>query len=244
MGRVQARVEGLDRSTFHGVPIAGFEDAGRSQLILLLMAGLEPGSKVVDIGCGMLRAGYWLIHFLDPGCYHGIEPHTGRLDLGRGSILEQDTLAQKRPRFDANADFDTSVFGTRFDVFLAYSIWTHAAKRHIEIMLDRFITDSTPQAFFLTSVLPSGWRGADHAGDAWVGTSHESATPGCIRHSLRWIEAACRRRDLHMRRLGRERDGQTWLLISRDPDRQLLFSSVWLDGPWARLERRVKRLNR
>src|SRR5689334_15973601 len=79
---VQGRAEALDPETFFGVPIRGFDRGGRAQLILLLMAGLEPRSKVVDLGCGVLRAGYWLVHFLDPGCYHGIEPHEGRLRTG------------------------------------------------------------------------------------------------------------------------------------------------------------------
>jgi len=92
------------------VPIDGFENAGRQQFILLLMSGLMPASKVVDIGCGVLRAGYWLIHFLDPHCYYGIEPSKERIDAGL-TILEPATQEIKQPRFDLNADFDTGVFG-------------------------------------------------------------------------------------------------------------------------------------
>src|SRR5690348_5820489 len=110
MTTVQQRAQGLDASIFFGVPIAGFENSGRQQLILLLMNGLEPGSKVVDLGCGVLRAGYWLIHFLDPGCYYGIEPHGERLETGTNRILEPATLNEKRPQFDTNPDFDTGVF--------------------------------------------------------------------------------------------------------------------------------------
>ena len=226
---VQQRAEHLDASTFFGVPIAGFENAGRQQLILLLMFGLEPSSKVVDLGCGVLRGGYWLIHFLDPDCYHGVEPHVGRLETGKNVILEPETLQAKRPRFDTNANFDTSVFGTQFDFFLAYSIWTHASKRQIEAMLDNFVRDSTPRATFLTSILPAGWGTPDYRGDKWSGTSHESDVPGCIHHSLKWITGECQRRNLHMSVLGREKDGQTWLSISRDGGNQLLFRTIWSD---------------
>jgi hypothetical protein len=37
------------------VPVKGFKNAGRQQFILLLMSGLTPSSKVVDIGCGVLE---------------------------------------------------------------------------------------------------------------------------------------------------------------------------------------------
>jgi hypothetical protein len=242
MSTVQQRAEQLDRTRFFGVPISGFENAGRQQLILSLMCGLEPGFKVVDLGCGVLRAGYWLIHFLDPGCYHGIEPHQGRLKTGMTVILEPETLEAKRPRFDTNGDFDTSVFGTRFDCFLAYSIWTHASKQQIAMMLDNFLRDSTPGAMFLTSVSPAGWRRPDYAGSKWFGTSHESDVAGCISHSLKWIRIECRRRGLRLTVLGRERDGQTWLSIARDPSRNaLLFKTIWVDSIWRRALRRLRR---
>jgi len=236
---IQRRAEALDPQTFFGVPIAGFDGLGRQQLILLLMAGMEPASKVVDLGCGVLRAGYWLIHFLDTGGYHGIEPHAGRLQTGIDSILEPATIAAKQPRFATNATFDTSVFGQKFEYFLAYSIWTHASKRQIETMLESFLRDSTEDGVFLTSILPATWRRRDYRADVWFGTSHESDVPGCIFHSLSWIRRACRQRKLSVRSLGRERNGQTWLLISRDSPRTLLFRSVWWRPRWLRLLERV-----
>jgi hypothetical protein len=238
-GNVQQRAEQLDRSKFFGVPISGFENAGRQQFILLLMSGLTPASKVVDIGCGVLRAGYWLIHFLDPHCYYGLEPSEERIKAGLTTILEPGIEQMKQPRFAMNADFDTGVFGVPFDFFLAYSIWTHASKGQIGRMLDGFLRDSTPQAVFLASVIPAGLRWRDYPGEAWVGTSHESVTPGCIGHDLKWIRAECRRRSLSLRILGRELDGQTWLQISRDRKRNLLFRSIWLEG---RVMRAVRRL--
>jgi len=236
---VQRRAEALAGGTFWGVPLTGFDRAGRHQLILLIMAGLEPASKVVDVGCGLLRGGYWLIHFLDPGGYHGIEPHAGRLKAAVDRILEPETLAAKRPRFDTNADFDTSVFGEKFDVFVAYSIWTHASKAQIETMLDGFLRDSTPDGVFLASFLPAGWRRRDYRGDRWFGTSHESSVPGCIHHSLAWVRRACGARDLFVRLLGREFDGQSWLLISRDPRRDLLFRDIWRPPLWRHAMRKV-----
>jgi hypothetical protein len=214
--KLQRKAEILSEKFFLGFPSTDFEKAGREQLIYLLTAGLNTDSKVIDIGCGVLRAGYWLIHFLDPGCYLGIEPHTGRLEAGVNTILEPEVLEAKRPRFDTNPHFDTSVFGEKFDFFLAYSVWTHASKRQIRVMLDSFLRDSTEEGTFLTSYLPSGWKKPDYQDDRWHGTSHDSDVRGCIHHSLRWLKIECDRRGLVMLGLGRDQTyGQSWLEIKR-----------------------------
>ncbi len=86
--KIQERAEIQGKKKFLGVPIQDFEKAGREQLIYLLKAGLSPDSTVIDLGCGVLRAGYWLIHFLNPGKYCGIEPSKERLEIGSQYILE------------------------------------------------------------------------------------------------------------------------------------------------------------
>jgi hypothetical protein len=213
---LQQTAERLGADRFLGVPVRDFERGGRLQFAFLVAAGMNPDTRLVDIGSGVLRLGYWLIHFLNPGCYCGIEPHAERLQLGMHAVLESETLHAKRPRFDTNDRFDTSVFGEKFDIFLAFSIWTHAAKPQIELMLDSFVRDASEGAVFLTSYSPAGWTAHDYNGDRWFGTSHESDVAGCIAHSTRWIETVCRARDLSVRR--RHLDPvyrQRWLEIRR-----------------------------
>jgi hypothetical protein len=214
--RLQEQAARLSAQQFLGVPVKDFERGGQEQLSYLLAAGLNPASRVLDLGCGVLRAGYWLIHFLDAGGYHGIEPHAGRLEIGMHTMLEPEVLQSKRPRFDTNPRFDTGVFGEQFDYFLAYSIWTHASKRQISVMLDGFLRDARGDAVFLTTYYPAGWRHRDYRGDTWYGTSHESDVPGCIYHSFRWVRAECDARNLVVRKIGRDRThGQFWLEITR-----------------------------
>jgi hypothetical protein len=213
---LQQKAEMLGEKTFLGVPVKDFEKGGRELFRYLLSAGLNPDSKVVEIGCGVLRGGYWLIHFLDPGCYCGIEPHVGRLEMGTSTVLEPEVLKAKRPRFDTNPHFDTSVFGEKFDFFLAYSIWTHASKPQLQTMLDSFLRDAKEGGVFLTSYLPAGWRHRDYQGDKWTGTSHESDVPGLIYHDFQWIKAESDHRGLITRKLGRDETyGQFWLEIAR-----------------------------
>ena len=217
MSRLQARAqEMMTRHGFLGVPVETFEQGGRGRLIALLNEGLTPESKVLDLGCGCLRVAWWLIRFLDPGCYFGIEPARVRVDYGLQYLFTPEEIEPKRPHFDFNANFDSSVFGVKFDFFLATSIWTHASKRQIEATLDSFVHDSTSKAIFLASYLPAQSADEDYRGDRWVGTSHESTVRGVIRHSLEWILRQCEARGLEARDLpGMDCDGQFWLRISR-----------------------------
>lgn len=140
-----------------------------------------PDSKILDVGCGCLRAGYWLIRLLDSGCYFGIEPHAKMLQAGIDHCLTPALQELKRPRFDTNDRFDFSIFGVKFDVVLARSIWSHASKNQIKAMLDSFAQHANPNAFFLTSYLPHKWfkpRQRDYRGGNWVGKSHERSQPG------------------------------------------------------------------
>lgn len=217
MSRVQAQAEAMiDRHGFLGVPRETFEVGGRAQLVRLLEHGLTSESKVLDIGCGCLRVAYWLVRFLDPDGYCGIEPARNRVELGQRYLFSGDELAHKRPRFDFNANFDSSVFSTPFDYFLAGSIWTHCSKRHLETTLDGFQRDTRPTGVFLASYLPATGPEDDYMGDSWVGTSHESDTPGVIRHSLEWITDQCQRRRLRWTELpGLDCDSQYWLRIEK-----------------------------
>jgi len=214
---LQEKVDLLSAREFLGVPASNFYTGGSEHFDFLIAAGLRPHSHLVDIGCGVLRVGYWLINYLDPGAYFGIEPHQGRLAIGKETIVGPDALALKRPRFDTNAAFDTSVFGARFDYFLAYSIWSHASKRQILQMIQSFVRDAKPDALFLTSYLPAADANSDYQGDAWFGTSHESGTPGCIHHAFPWIERVCSEYGLSVSQLGTGKTyPQDWLAISRE----------------------------
>ena len=203
---------------FVGGGLAKFEQAGRAQLISLLQVCVYPDSRVLDVGCGCLRGGYWLIHFLSAGCYFGIEPNKAVLQAGCDILLAPDLMETKKPRFDTNEDFDFSVFNVDFDFIVARSIWTHATKNQIKRMLDGFIAHSTPDGVFLTSVLLACDEGGkeDYQGQYWVGKSHQSDKRGTVAHSYEWIAGQCRNRSLFVKELTLAEHGkQKWLLVSK-----------------------------
>lgn len=210
---LEQRTADLASSMFLGGPPKHFARVGRNQLAVLLNNGLSTDSMVLDVGCGALRGGYWIMRVLDPGHYCGIEPNAAMLAAGLERIVEPDVVERAAPRFDHNDRFDFEVFGTTFDYVVARSIWTHAAKPQIEAMLDSFVAVAGEGAVFLTSVLPVSDERPDYTGEEWVGRSHESDAPGTVAHSMDWIEAAVARRNLAVRTTGPNVLRQQWLAI-------------------------------
>ena len=203
---------------FLGGRLEHFELAGRKLIITLLSEGLYPNSKVLDIGCGSLRGGYWLIHFLDKGCYFGIEPNTKMLDAGTGTLLEPGLLELKQPRFDNNSNFDFTVFNQQFDFLVALSIWTHTTKSQIQTMLDGFNRTANTNGVFITSYYPATIFKPDYKGILAVGKSFQSDKKGFVRHSLNWIRSECAKKGLEaeeIREKGYKYWNQTWLRIKR-----------------------------
>jgi SAM-dependent methyltransferase len=154
-GSLQARTLELSETAFLGGPRFDFEPIGRLGFDVLLREGLRPSSHVLDVGCGALRLGYWLMRFLDSGSYFGIEPNQDMLRIGLEKIVEPDVVARADAHFANNDDFDFSGFGVQFDFVYARSVWTHASKRQIRAMLASFAATSAPGGVFLASYCPA-----------------------------------------------------------------------------------------
>ena len=217
MNTLKERAERIrDEGIFTGGRIDRFEVAGRKLLIILLSEGLIPSSKVLDIGCGCLRGGYWLIHFLDQGCYCGIEPNAAMLEAGIRILLEPGLADLKKPGFDHNLDFDFTVFGEKFDFFAALSIWTHASKPQIQAMLDGFVSTANPNGVLIASYYRATLFKRDYKGTEWVGSGYPQTGRGMVHHSLGWIQAECAKRGLAAEEIkGKAYQywNQTWIRI-------------------------------
>lgn len=154
---LQARAEQISSDRFIGGPRWNYERVGRLGFEVLLKEQLRPSSRVLDVGCGALRLGYWLMRFLDSGCYFGIEPQREMLQLGLDELIEPEVVARAGARFDHNTDFDFSVFGEPFDYAYARSVWTHASKPQIAAMLESFADTGASGAVFMASFCPAGF---------------------------------------------------------------------------------------
>ena len=214
--KIQKKGEVIHGKIFPGGPIKSFEKVGRLQLISLIKIGMLPESKLLDIGCGALRGGYWTIHFLNNDGYCGIEPNKEMLEMGLETLLEKEERAAKNPRFDHNMEFDFSVFNQKFDFFIARSIWTHTSRGQMTQMLDSFVENSNPGASFLTSYLRADSSHPTYMKDEWIGISHDSKDAGLAYHSFDWIKSECESRGLTVEELPFDVfRKQIWLLIRK-----------------------------
>ncbi len=119
---------------YHRELIGGlWDEMGRRQLDLLVSEGLEPHMRVLDIGCGCLRAGVHLVAFLEPHNYFGIDVSPSLLAAGYDRELKPAGLEARLPRAQllANGDFESWRFGTTFEMALAQSVFTHLPSNFI-----------------------------------------------------------------------------------------------------------------
>ena len=114
------------------------------QLSILFFLGMRDTDKILDFGCGSLRLGRLLIPFLQPDSYFGIEPNAWLIDEGVRRELGADALSLKRPRFDHNDRFDSTVFDQRFDFVMAQSILTHTGLAAAQTLCRSFFETLKP----------------------------------------------------------------------------------------------------
>ncbi|MDN0199587.1 class I SAM-dependent methyltransferase [Streptomyces sp. S.PNR 29] len=105
---------------------------GRMQFDYLMRHGLKPQDRMLEIGCGNLRAGRLFIEYLNHGNYYGIDisPH---ILLSAQDTLVREGLQSKLP-YLVLADDLTFAFlpDGHFDVVHAHSVFSHSPRHVIE----------------------------------------------------------------------------------------------------------------
>ena len=103
-----------------------WDEIGQLQFDFLRSQGLEPAHRLLDVGCGTLRAGRHLIRYLDAGHYVGFDISPKAIEFGE-ALVDTENLAAKLPRLfiaDGDLRFD-ALAGDRYDFVLAQSVFTH-----------------------------------------------------------------------------------------------------------------------
>jgi SAM-dependent methyltransferase len=124
---------------------------GREQFDMLRARGLLPHHRLLDFGCGALRAGIWIIDYLNKGCYFGIDAHRPSLEAGATYELQLHRLTHKRPRLLHNRNMEVSYFGARFDWVLAAAVFIHFTLEQSEFALNRIAATLEPGGRLLLS---------------------------------------------------------------------------------------------
>ena len=118
---------GTDYRAFVG-PANQYDVIGAAQFALLFALGLREHHRLLDIGCGSLRAGRMLIPYLATDGYVGVDPNAWLIDAAIEDQIGRDIVKVKRPAFDDSDDFSLEHLG-RFDYVLAQGVATNTGPR-------------------------------------------------------------------------------------------------------------------
>jgi ubiquinone/menaquinone biosynthesis C-methylase UbiE len=99
---------------------------GQMQFDYLMKHGLKPDMRMLDIGCGNLRAGRLFIDYLDAGNYYGTDISPDIL-LAAQRTVGQYGLQRKMPYLTLTTDLRLAFLpDSHFDIVHAHSVFSHS----------------------------------------------------------------------------------------------------------------------
>ena len=105
---------------------------GEMQFDYLVGHGLRPEHRMLEIGCGNLRAGWRFIRHLEPGHYYGIDISPDILAAAQQTIVKME-LQPKLPTLTPVGDLTLRFLpDAHFDVVHAHSVFSHSPLSVIE----------------------------------------------------------------------------------------------------------------
>lgn len=132
--------------------VGGFwDELGKLQFDFLVKQGLKPNHVFLDIACGALRAGRFLIPYLEPGNYLGIDKHAELIEAGRTQEVPADVMAARHPEFVVSDSFEFEKFSKRPDFCIAQSLFTHLTKQDIELCFRKLSAFAKPGCRFFAT---------------------------------------------------------------------------------------------
>jgi SAM-dependent methyltransferase len=121
---------------------------GQMQFDYLLGHGLKPDMRMLEIGCGNLRAGRLFIDYLDAGSYYGIDISPDILLAAEG-VVGQYGLQAKLPHLALVRDLRLEFLPDgQFDVVHAHSVFSHSPIEVIDECLAHVGRVLAPGGFF------------------------------------------------------------------------------------------------
>lgn len=198
-------------------PPQKYELMGSMQKDLLLKVGLLPKHKLLDIGCGSLRAGLHFIPYLNTGCYFGIEPNSWLVEEGLRQNISDSIVKTKKPTFSHNDNFELGLFNQKFNFIIAQSIFSHAAPSQIKkCIVESFGVLEREGVFLATFVLGN----TNYDGDAWV-------YPGCVTYTNEHILGMIRNCNMEGHQMKYDqKNGQTWYAIYHKENKEAIIKTI------------------
>ncbi len=108
---------------------------GKRQFRYLVEHGLRPEHRMLEIGCGNLRAGWRFIEYLGVGAYTGVDISPEILVAAQETLAERG-LQEKRPYLLLVGDMSFAALPDgAFDVVHAHSVFSHSPVEVVEAAL-------------------------------------------------------------------------------------------------------------
>jgi SAM-dependent methyltransferase len=127
---------------------AGWRRIGKLQFDYLVRHGLQAEHRVLEIGCGNLRAGWRLIEYLEPGHYYGLDISAQALHSAQQTVADR-SLAGKLPYLVHVRDQRFAFLpDDAFDVVHAHSVFSHTPLDVIEECFEHVGRIMKPTGFF------------------------------------------------------------------------------------------------
>ncbi|MGP4026088.1 class I SAM-dependent methyltransferase [Actinomadura sp. 3N407] len=121
---------------------------GQMQFDYLREHGLKPGDRMLEIGCGNLRAGWRFIDYLDSGNYYGIDISPDILLAAQNTLVRQE-LRDKLPHLTLVDDLKLRFLPSEhFSVVHAHSVFSHSPLEVIDECLANIGRVMVPGGFF------------------------------------------------------------------------------------------------
>jgi SAM-dependent methyltransferase len=123
-------------------------ELGKRQFDYLIDHGLRPEDRMLEIGCGNLRAGWRFIEFLGDGAYTGVDISPEILAAAEATLVEW-RLKDKHPRLLLVDDMSFRMLPDgHFDVVHAHSVFSHCPIDVVEAALVGVRRVIRPDGFF------------------------------------------------------------------------------------------------
>lgn len=129
------RLDRMGREHIGTLPNEKYLDGGRLFLEFLKKQGLERHHRILDYGCGIMRAALHLVPYLDQGRYTGVDISRARIEHGKWLLsnagIPEDGYAVHAVRDCALRELKDQ----KFDFVWANSVLTHMPESDIQALL-------------------------------------------------------------------------------------------------------------
>ncbi len=189
-------------------PLDRYDFMGATQFRLLSTLGLRSHHKLLDFGCGSLRAGKLFIPYLDASNYFGQDPNQSLIDEGIKKELGESIKDIKKPNFSNLDNFEVG-FNEKFDFAVAQSIFSHTNLQLTKKGLLAIYNALSDDGLAVVTII----EGNDYKG------VQEWSYPECTTYQPSTIKHVMNEMGFKWRRLYWFHPSQTWFVIAKKKSR-------------------------